>query len=232
MPTKKALLLLLVATSIAAFFLLDLGRFLSLAAVKRHQADLALLYAHRPLAVAGAFFAAYVAVTALSLPGAAVMTLAAGALFGLAVGAAVVSFASAIGATLAFLSSRHLLRDPVQRRFGTHLADIGAGIERDGPLYLFSLRLVPLVPFFVVNLAMGLTPMRAGTFYLVSQVGMLAGTLVYVNAGTQLARIDSLRGILSPWALGSFALLGVLPLAARKVVGAVQRRRARSDHSP
>ncbi len=225
MPRKKLLLLLVVAALVAAFFAFDLGRFLSLAAIKQHQAALAALHAERPAAVLGTFFAAYVAVTALSLPGAAVMTLAAGAIFGLAVGTVLVSFASSLGATLAFLSSRYVFRAGVQRRFGARLADVNAGIERDGAFYLFSLRLVPLFPFFAVNLLMGLTGMRAGTFYLVSQVGMLAGTVVYVNAGTQLSKIDSLRGILSPGLLASFALLGLFPLAARKAVDAIQRRR-------
>lgn len=225
MPRKKLLLLLIVAALVAAFFAFDLGRFLSLASIKQHRAALAALHAERPATVLGIFFAAYVAVTALSLPGAAVMTLAAGAIFGLAVGTVLVSFASSLGATLAFLSSRYVLRTGVQRRFGARLADVHAGIQRDGAFYLFSLRLVPLFPFFAVNLVMGLTGMRAGTFYLVSQVGMLAGTIVYVNAGTQLSKIDSLRGILSPGLLASFALLGLLPLAARKAVDAIQRRR-------
>lgn len=224
MPARKVLLLALLAASLAAFFALDLGRFLSLATVKQHQAELAALYAHRPLAVVGAFFAVYVAVTALSLPGAAVLTLAAGALFGLMVGTLVTSFASSLGATLAFLSSRYLLRDAVQRRFAARLADVDAGVAREGAFYLFSLRLVPLVPFFVVNLVMGLTAMPARRFYLVSQLGMLAGTVVYVNAGTQLARLDSLRGILSPGLLASFALLGLFPLLARRALRVVRSR--------
>lgn len=226
--TGKRLLLFLAAVGlVAAFHVLDLGRFLSLAAVKEHQATLAALHAGHPFVVLGAFFAVYVVATALSLPGAAVLTLAAGAIFGLLVGTALVSFASSLGATLAFLSSRYILRDTVQRRFGARLADVNAGIERDGPFYLFSLRLVPLIPFFVVNLVMGLTRMRPGTFYLVSQVGMLAGTLVYVNAGTQLSRIDSLGGILSPGLLASLVLLGLFPLVARTAAGSLHRRRAR-----
>jgi uncharacterized membrane protein YdjX (TVP38/TMEM64 family) len=224
--SPKILILLVLAAFLAAFFALDLGRFGSLAAVKEQQARLAGLYAARPLVVLSTFFAAYVVVTAASLPGAAVLTLAAGAIFGLAAGTLVVSFASTFGATLAFLSSRFVLRDSVRRRLGGRLADVEAGIERDGAFYLFALRLVPLVPFFVVNLAMGLTAIRTRTFCLVSQVGMLAGTVVYVNAGTHLARIDSLRGVLSPGVLGSFALVGLLPLVARKVLQAVRRRRA------
>ncbi len=224
----KTFLLLSFAALVAAFFAFDLGRFLSLAAIKEHQADLAALYQGRPALVLAGFFAAYVAVTALSLPGAAILTLAAGAIFGLVTGTILASFASSLGATLAFLSSRYLLRDSVQRRFASRLADVNSGIERDGPFYLFSLRLVPLIPFFVVNLVMGLTGMRATTFYLVSQAGMLAGTVVYVNAGTQLSRVDSLRGILSPGLIASFVLLGLFPLAARKAASLLQRRRGRA----
>ena len=148
-----------------------------------------------------------------------------GALFGLGWGLLLVSFASSIGATLAFLASRWLLRDWVQRRFGERLAAFNAGVAKDGAFYLFTLRLVPVVPFFVINLAMGLTPMRTGTFYGVSQLGMLAGTAVYVNAGTQLAAIDSLRGIVSPPMLVSLVLLGLFPLIARKGLEALQARR-------
>jgi uncharacterized membrane protein YdjX (TVP38/TMEM64 family) len=146
--------------------------------------------------VIGGYFRVYVAVTALSLPGAAIMTLlAGGAIFGLWVGTLVVSFASSIGATLAMLAARYVLRDSVKARFGARLAEIDRGVEREGAFYLFTLRLVPLFPFFVINLVMGLTAMKARTFYWVSQLGMLAGTLVYVNAGTQLAQIESLKGI-------------------------------------
>ena len=163
--------------------------------------------------------------TALSLPGAAVMTLAGGAIFGLVVGTLVVSFASSLGATLAFLVSRYVLRDGVNAKFGARLAEINRGVEKDGAFYLFTLRLVPLIPFFVINLVMGLTRMKAGVFYLTSQLGMFAGTVVYVNAGTQLAKIDSLKGILSPGLIGSFVLLGIFPLVAKKVVDAVQARK-------
>ena len=175
--------------------------------------------------MAGGFLAVYVLVTALSLPGAVIMTLAGGAIFGLLVGTVLVSFASSIGATLAFLASRYVLRDSVQARFGSRLADINQGVEKEGAFYLFTLRLVPLVPFFVINLLMGLTRMKASVFYLVSQLGMLAGTVVYVNAGTQLARIESLRGILSPALLGSFILLGLFPLIAKKIIDAMKRRK-------
>ncbi len=224
---RLALVIALVAV-VFVFLALDLGRFLSLAVVRQHRADLEALYEARPATTMAAFFAAYVAVAALSLPGAAVMTLAAGALFGLVTGTVIVSFASSLGATLAFLCSRYLLSDLVQRRLGARLADVQEGVERDAAFYLFSLRLVPLIPFFAVNLAMGLTRIRMATFYLVSQVGMLAGTVVYVNAGTQLSRIDSLLGVPSPSLLVSFALLGLFPLAARKASVALQRGRTRA----
>ena len=225
MNLKKILLLLALLGAVAAFFALGLNRYFSLDAAKSAQADIAGLYATQPWMVAGVFFAVYVAVTALSLPGAAIMTLLAGALFGLWVGTLIVSFASSLGALLAMLSARYLLRDSVKSRFGARLADIDKGVARDGALYLFTLRLVPVFPFFAVNLLMGLTAMRAGTFYGVSQLGMLAGTLVFVNAGTQLAQINSLQGILSPGLLGSFVLLGVFPLIAKKTVELVKARR-------
>ncbi|MGQ9667052.1 MAG: FAD-dependent oxidoreductase [Anaerolineae bacterium] len=219
---KRLSLLGVLAALVAVFFALDLGRFLSLEALKASQAQFAAWYDARPGLVLSAYFILYVTVTALSLPGAAVMTLAGGALFGLGTGTLLVSFASSLGATLAFLASRFLLRDWVQGRFGERLAAIDAGMKKEGAFYLFTLRLVPIFPFFVINLLMGLTSMKTWTYYWVSQVGMLAGTLVYVNAGTQLARIDSLSGILSPGLIGSFALLGVFPLLAKKIVGAVQ----------
>ncbi len=222
---KRTALLLLMAALVAAFFALDLQRFLTLEALKSSQAAFQAWYDARPGLVIGALFAGYVAVTALSLPGAAVMTLAAGALFGLGVGTLVVSFASSIGATLAFLVSRFLLREAVQRRFGDRLAAINSGITKDGAFYLFTLRLVPIFPFFIINLLMGLTPIKTRTFYWVSQVGMLAGTLVYVNAGTQLAGLDDLAGILSPALIGSFALLGIFPLLAKRLVAWAKARR-------
>jgi len=222
---KRWWVVVVLAGLVAAFFAFDLGHYLSLEAIKSRQAELEAWRAAQPLAAALLFFAGYVAVTALSLPGAAVMTLAAGAVFGLGWGTLIVSFGSSIGATLAFLTARWLLGDWVKARFGERMAAINAGVERDGAFYLFTLRLVPLFPFFLINLAMGLTTMRPRTFYWVSQLGMLAGTLVYVNAGTQLARIESLSGIVSPGLLGSLALLGVFPLVARKIVDAVQARK-------
>ena len=225
MSRNKMVLLAAVAALVVVYFAFDLGQYFSLEYVKQRQADFSALYAQHPWAVTGAFFALYVVVTGLSLPGAAILTLVAGAIFGLLVGTIVVSFASSIGATLAFLVSRYVLRDSVQGKFGARLVDINKGIEKDGAFYLFTLRLVPLIPFFVINLVMGLTRMKTGVFYVASQIGMLAGTIVYVNAGTQLARIESLRGILSPGLLGSFVLLGLFPLIAKKIVDVIQGRK-------
>ncbi len=224
MSPRKILLLLALLAAIAAFVALDLGRWLSLAALQQHQAALAAQVAARPLAAGALYFAVYVLATALSVPGAVILTLAGGALFGLGWGLLLVSFASSLGATLAFLAARFVLRDTVEARFGQRLAEVNRGIARDGAFYLFTLRLIPVVPFFVINLVMGLTRMRALTFYATSQLGMLAGTAVYVNAGTQLAQLQSLQGILSPGLIGSFVLLGVFPLLARRVVDALRRR--------
>jgi len=225
MNAKKTGLVLLLGGLIVAFFVFDLGQYLNLATLKASQDDIAAYRAAKPLLAAGVYFAVYVVVTALSLPGAALLTLAGGAVFGLWTGLVIVSFASTIGATLAFLISRFLLRDWVLARFGARLKTIDEGVRRDGAFYLFTLRLVPAFPFFLINLLMGLTAMKARTFYWVSQLGMLAGTVVYVNAGTQLARVDALAGIVSPGLLASFALLGVFPLLARKLVDWVQARR-------
>jgi len=225
MNKNKLVLVVVVIAAIVAYFAFDLGRFFSLAYLKASQAEFAGLYEAHPATVIGVFFAVYVAVTALSFPGAAIMTLAAGAIFGLLAGTVIVSFASSIGATLAFLAARFVLRDSVQARFGARLAEIDKGVQKEGAFYLFTLRLVPLVPFFVINLLMGLTKMKTTTFYWVSQLGMLAGTVVYVNAGTQLAKIDSLRGIVSPGLIGSFVLLGVFPLIAKKILDAIRARR-------
>lgn len=225
MNLRKVSLLMTVLLVIVAFFAFDLGRFFSLDFLQQSQARFAELREQQPLALAAGYFLIYVAVTALSLPGATIVTLAGGAIFGLGWGLLIVSFASSIGATLAFLTARFLLRDSVQSRFGQRLADMDKGIEKDGAFYLFTLRLIPVVPFFVINLLMGLTKMKAWTFYWVSQLGMLAGTAVYVNAGTQLGQLESLQGILSPGLLGSFVLLGLFPLIARKIVEAVQKRK-------
>jgi pyruvate/2-oxoglutarate dehydrogenase complex dihydrolipoamide dehydrogenase (E3) component/uncharacterized membrane protein YdjX (TVP38/TMEM64 family) len=223
---KQWLLLAIVVAVVAAFLLLPVERYLSLDFLKAQQSTFAAYFDERPLRTAAVFFAVYVAATGLSVPGAAILTLAGGAVFGLVWGTVIVSFASTLGATVAFLVSRFLLRDMVQARLGEKLRAINAGIEKDGPFYLFTLRLVPAFPFFAINLVMGLTPIRTWTYYWVSQVGMLAGTVVYVNAGTQLAQIESAAGILSPGLIASFTLLGVFPLIARKLVDAFKARRA------
>jgi pyruvate/2-oxoglutarate dehydrogenase complex dihydrolipoamide dehydrogenase (E3) component/uncharacterized membrane protein YdjX (TVP38/TMEM64 family) len=221
---KKFLVIVAIAVLFALFFAFDLQRYLTLTELKARQEAFQQFYVANRLLTLGLYFALYVVVTALSLPGAAVMTLAGGALFGFLPALIVVSFASSIGATLAFLVSRFLLRDWVQERFRDRLKALNAGIEREGAFYLFTLRLVPVFPFFVINLVMGLTPMRTLTFYWVSQVGMLVGTAVYVNAGTQLGQIESLSGILSPGLLFSFILLGIFPLIARKGVVIMKNR--------
>ena len=228
MSKGKVAVIVVVAALVAAFLWFDLGRYLDLEHLKSRQADIGAFYRENPLMVLTAYFAAYVAITGLSLPGAAIMTLAGGAVFGLLWGTVLVSLASTLGATVAFIVSRYILREGIQRRYGDRLKAINAGIERDGAFYLFTLRLVPAFPFFIINLVMGLTPMRTLTFALVSQLGMLPGTIVFVNAGTQLARIDSLQAILSPALIGSFVLLGVFPFIAKWTVGVVKSRR-RSD---
>jgi pyruvate/2-oxoglutarate dehydrogenase complex dihydrolipoamide dehydrogenase (E3) component/uncharacterized membrane protein YdjX (TVP38/TMEM64 family) len=224
----KLLLIALIAVLIAAFIVFDLGQYFSLSYLKSQQAAIDELYRANALQTVAAFFLIYVAATGLSLPGATVLTLAAGAIFGLLWGTVIVSFASSIGATLAFLASRYLLRDPVQAKFGDKLKAVNAGIDKDGAFYLFTLRLVPAFPFFVINLVMGLTSIRTRTFYWVSQLGMLAGTIVYVNAGTQIAQIESAAGILSPALIASFTLLGIFPLIAKKIVAVIKARKVYS----
>jgi len=213
---------------IVVFRYFDLGQYLSLEYLKASQAKFQELYLENRLLVIATYMGIYIAVTALSLPGAVVLTLAGGALFGLGVGMVAVSFASTIGATMACAVSRFLLRDWVQNRFGDKLSTINNGIEKEGAFYLFSLRLVPIFPFFVINLAIGLTRMRLATFFWVSQVGMLPGTLVYVNAGKELARIDSLSGILSPGLLISFAVLGLFPIMVKKLLAFYKGKRKAS----
>ena len=225
MKKSKLILLLLVAAAIAAFFIFDLGKYFSLDYFKSQQAVFDAYYQANPLQAGAIFFIVYVAVTALSLPGAAIMTLVAGAIFGLLWGVFIVSFASTIGATLAFLVARFLLRDSIQAKFGDKLKAFNTGVEKEGGFYLFTLRLVPAFPFFMINVVMGLTAMKAWTFFWVSQVGMFLGTIVFVNAGTELAKITSLKGILSPGVLGAFVLLGIFPLIAKKIIDSLKARK-------
>jgi len=222
---KKAILALVLIGAIAAYFVFDLGQYLSLENFKASQAEIvAAKDANLALYIAG-FFLLYVAVTGLSIPGAAIMSLVAGALFGVVVGTLIVSFASTMGATLAFLSSRYLLRDWVQGKFGERLRAVDDGLEKDGAFYLFTLRLIPVFPFFVINLLMGLTRIKTPTFFWVSQLGMLPATIVFVNAGTQISRIESTAGLLSPTLIASFVALAFFPWAAKAIVAIVKRSR-------
>lgn len=226
--TNKILIIAAAAVLIAAYYFFDLGQYINLSYIKSSQDRFHRLYAEHMFLVIAAYMLFYIFVTALSLPGAVVMTLAGGALFGLATGTVVVSFSSTIGATLACFVSRYLLRDWVQSRFGDKLSKIHKGIEEEGAFYLFTLRLVPIFPFFMINLVMGLTTMRLSTFYLVSQIGMLPGTIVYVNAGRELSKIESLAGILSPGLIVSFVLLGLFPIVTKKLLGWYKKRKALS----
>ena len=228
---KKILILVLFAIAVASFFYFDLGSQLTLANLKEQQAAFDGQYRAAPLLVIAIFFLIYVVTTAASLPGALILTLAAGALFGVVTGTIIVSFASSIGATIAFLSSRYLFRDAVKSRFGDRLKAIDNGVEKDGPFYLLTLRLVPVFPFFLINLLMGLTAIKARTFYIVSQIGMLLGTLVYVNAGTQLANIEQVSDIGSPGLLLSFAALGITPWIGKWIVARIKRRKVYAGYS-
>jgi dihydrolipoamide dehydrogenase len=220
MKRGRLALVVVIVALIAAFFVFGLDRYFTFEFFKNRQLEIDSYYRAYPLRAAAAYFAVYVAVTGLSLPGAAVMTLAGGAVFGLLWGTVIVSFASSIGATVAFLASRFLLRDWVQAKFGDKLKPINSGVAKEGAFYLFALRLVPVFPFFLINLAMGLTPIRTWTFYWVSQLGMLAGTIVYVYAGTTLGEFR-----ISIELLLAFTLLGVFPLIAKKALGVIQARR-------
>jgi len=222
---KKAILVLVLLGALVAYFVFDLGQILSLENFKASQAEIVAAKDANPVLYITGFFILYVAVTGLSIPGAAIMTLIAGALFGVLVGTIIVSFASTIGATLAFLSARFVLRDWVQGKFGERLRAIDEGLEKDGAFYLFTLRLIPVFPFFVINLLMGLTRIKTRTFFWVSQLGMLPATIVFVNAGTQISYIESTSGLLSPTLIASFVALALFPWAAKGIVALVQRSR-------
>ena len=222
---KKAVLALVLFGALAAYFAFDLGQYLSLENFKASQAEIVAAKDANPALYIAGFFLLYVAVTGLSIPGAAIMSLVAGALFGVVLGTLIVSFASTVGATLAFLSSRYLLRDWVQGKFGERLRAVDDGLEKDGAFYLFTLRLIPVFPFFVINLLMGLTRIKTGTFFWVSQIGMLPATIVFVNAGTQISRIESTAGLLSPTLIASFVALAFFPWAAKGIVAIVKRSR-------
>jgi uncharacterized membrane protein YdjX (TVP38/TMEM64 family) len=222
---KKIALIVAGSALAAIFFAFDLQQYLTLDYLKESQARFADLYHTRPVMVIGVYMAIYILVAALSLPGAVILTLAGGALFGLATGLLVVSFSSSIGATIACFVSRFVLRDWVQKKFGDKLTTINEGVAKEGAFYLFTLRLIPVFPFFVINLVMGLTKMSLFTFYWVSQLGMLAGTAVFVNAGKELAKIDSLSGILSPGLISSFVILGLFPLIVKKLISFIKGKK-------
>jgi len=215
---NKIFLILIIVALIDGFFIFDIGQYVNLEFLKARQADIESYYVEHPLNTILIFFFTYVLFTGLSLPAASILTLAGGAIFGLLTGTILVSFASTLGATFAFLASRFLFKDFVQQRFGEKLEVINQGIVKDGAFYLFTMRLVPVFPFFIVNIVMGLTPIRTLTYAMVSQIGMLAATIVFVNAGTQLAKINEVSDILSFPLIASFVLLGIFPLIAKKTV--------------
>ncbi len=221
---SRKLILGLVLVTVVVFLGVEFSQYLTLENAKAQQASLSHYIEQNLFYSALIYFAAYVVITAFSIPGAAVVTLLGAALFGFWFSLALVSFASTIGATLAFLSSRYLLRNWVQQRFSDKLKAINAGVKKDGAFYLFTLRLIPVFPFFLINLLMGLTPISTLRYYFVSQLGMLPGTAVYLNAGTQLADIKTLAGIVSPTVLLSFALLGVFPFVAKWLLSKLQKR--------
>ena len=223
----KKLAIVLAIVIVFALFSVFFKDYFSLTYIQSQLEKFKGFYADNPVFVPLGYFFLYIFVTALSLPGAAVMTLLAGALFGLSIGMLIVSFASSIGATCAFLVARYLLGDSIQRTYADKLAVINANIEKDGAFYLFTLRLIPAFPFFVINLVMGLTRIRMLTFYLVSQIGMFAGTLVYVNAGKELAKIESAGDILSTELILAFIALGLLPWIAKFIVFAIRKIRGK-----
>lgn len=225
----KPLLFLCVLALFFVFFKYNLGQYFTLDYIKSQQNSFSRTYQQYPFYTIGLYMLIYITSTALSLPGAAILTLLGGALFGVVNGTIIVSFASTIGATLAFLTSRFLLRQWVQNKFHKHLNKVNEGIKKEGAFYLFSIRMIPAIPFFVVNLVMGLTPMNTRTYFFTSQAGMLAGTIVYVNAGTQLAQINSLKGILSPSLILSFCLLAIFPIISKKLIRLVQQRKSKES---
>ncbi|UJF17051.1 dihydrolipoyl dehydrogenase [Vibrio sp. SS-MA-C1-2] len=225
MNSKKLIIVSIIIAVIACWFIFDLNSFFSLEYAKQQQQNLQQTIIDAPLLSSVVYFTLYILMTALSLPGAAFLTLLGAALFGFWWSLLLVSFASAIGATVAFLLSRFLLKEWVQTKYGHRLKTMNQGIERDGAFYLFTLRLIPVFPFFLLNLLMGLTPIRTVTYYWASQLGMLAGTMVYLNVGTQLGQLESLSGLISPTILLSLALLGLFPLVAKKIINLFQQQK-------
>ncbi|NRA84190.1 MAG: VTT domain-containing protein, partial [Gammaproteobacteria bacterium] len=225
MNKTKIILIAVIVLTITVFFSQGWDQYLSLEYIKSQQQTLVDYSTQSPWLTAGIFFISYIAVTGLSLPGAAILTLVAGALFDLALGTIIVSFASTLGATIAFLCSRYLFKNQINQRFSTQLKTINQGIDADGAFYLFGLRLVPLFPFFMVNLVMGVTSITTKRYFIISQIGMLPGTIAFVFAGTQLAKITSLSGLISPPLLLAFAILGIMPLAMKKILAKLAAKR-------
>jgi uncharacterized membrane protein YdjX (TVP38/TMEM64 family) len=226
--TKKIISLVFIVSLIAAVKLFHLDRYLTLSYLKESLENIKSLYENHRLLVIAGYFAIYVLTTSLSLPGASPLSIVGGAVFGLWTATLVISFASTIGATLACFVSRFLLRDWVQSKFSDKIAKVNEGIEKEGAFYLFTLRLIPLFPFWMINLVMGLTKMPLLKFYWVSQIGMLPGTMVYVNAGKELAKIESVKGIFSPSLIISFALIGIFPIAVKKLVSFYRKRKEKN----
>ena len=225
---KKIIVLAVIVVAIIAAWPYA-KEYLTFESIKEQQENFANYYEENTFLVLAGFLLGYVAVTALSLPGALIMTLAAGALFGVVAGTLLVSFASSIGATLAFLVARYLVGASLQNKYGDKLEKFNEGVRKEGAFYLFAMRLIPIFPFFLINILMALTTLRALTFYWVSQLGMFAGTVVYVNAGSQLAEIDSVQGIFTLPLIASFALLGIVPIVAKKIIGIVRKRSGAAD---
>ncbi len=214
---------------VALIYIFDLHHYMTLESIKSKQGDFMDYYQNHPLQTIAVYMIIYIFSIALSIPGAVILTLLGGALFGVILGTLIISFASTIGATLAFLSARYLLREWVEKQFRRSIKKINKGVRDEGAFYLFSLRLIPVVPFFIINLVMGLTSMRTSTFFIVSQIGMLPGTLIYVNAGTQLSQINSLQGILTPSVLISFIALGLVPVLIKKTMGKVRKKKGHEN---
>ena len=225
MNKKKLAVVILFIIAVGLFFILDLGQYLNLEFVKSQQAVIDNYYSQNPIKTGLLFFISYILITGVSLPGAGIMTLAAGAIFGLVWGTILVSFASVFGATMAFLIARYLFHDYVQEKFGKYLEPINRGMKKEGEFYLFTIRLIPIFPFFIINNLMALTPIKTLHFALISQIGMLPGTMVFVNAGTQLAKIESPGDVLSPELIFSFVLLGIFPLLAKKLIEFIRKKK-------
>ena len=229
MDKKKIAIIVLFISVVSLFFYFDVGQYLNLDYIKEQRTAIGEYHNDNPIKTALFYFLCYVLITGVSLPGAGIMTLIGGAIFGLLWGTVLVSFGSMLGATIAFLITRYLFHDYIQKRFGQQLEPINRGVREEGEFYLFTLRLVPIFPFFIINSLMALTPIRTLNFALVSQIGMLPGTIVFVNAGTQLAKIEAAKDILSPALIFSFILLGVFPLIAKRVIAFIKRRRQNGD---